>query len=71
MVEGGPTLAASLVSADLVDEAALFRSPHLIGGGGINALEGLPLTALTKSPRLVSDGTERVGLDTVEAFERR
>jgi diaminohydroxyphosphoribosylaminopyrimidine deaminase/5-amino-6-(5-phosphoribosylamino)uracil reductase len=70
MVEGGPTLAASLVSADLVDEAALFRSPHLIGGGGITALEGLPLTALTKSPRLASRGTERVGLDTVEAFER-
>lgn len=70
MVEGGPTLAASLVSADLADEAALFRSPHLIGGGGINALEGLPLTALTKSPRLASRGTERVGLDTVETFER-
>jgi diaminohydroxyphosphoribosylaminopyrimidine deaminase/5-amino-6-(5-phosphoribosylamino)uracil reductase len=70
MVEGGPTLAASLVSADLVDEALLFRSPHLIGGGGIDALEGLRLTALTRSPHFVSRGTERLGLDTVESFER-
>jgi diaminohydroxyphosphoribosylaminopyrimidine deaminase / 5-amino-6-(5-phosphoribosylamino)uracil reductase len=70
MVEGGPTLAASLVSADLVDEALLFRSPHLIGGGGIDALEGLRLTALTQSPHLVSRGTARLGLDTMETFER-
>ncbi len=31
MVEGGPTVAASLVSADLVDEAILFRSPKTRG----------------------------------------
>jgi len=48
----------------------LFRSPHLIGGGGIDALEGLRLTALTQSPHLASRGTERLGLDTVESFER-
>ncbi|MFL5058778.1 MAG: bifunctional diaminohydroxyphosphoribosylaminopyrimidine deaminase/5-amino-6-(5-phosphoribosylamino)uracil reductase RibD [Xanthobacteraceae bacterium] len=70
MVEGGPVLAASLLSADLVDEAALFRSPHLLGGGAIDALEGLPLTALTQSPRLVARGSERLGLDRVETFER-
>jgi len=70
MVEGGPILAASLLSADLVDEAALFRSPHLLGGGAIDALEGLPLTALTQSPRLVARGSERLGLDRVETFER-
>ncbi|MFL5064502.1 MAG: RibD family protein, partial [Xanthobacteraceae bacterium] len=70
MVEGGPVLAASLLAADLVDEAALFRSPHLLGGGAIDALEGLPLTALTQSPRLVARGSERLGLDRVETFER-
>ena len=51
MVEGGPTVAAAFVKADLVDEAALFRSPNPLGEG-IDALEGLPLTALTKSPKL-------------------
>ena len=49
MVEGGPTVAAAFVQADLVDEAALFRSPKPIGADGIDALEGLPLTALTQS----------------------
>jgi diaminohydroxyphosphoribosylaminopyrimidine deaminase / 5-amino-6-(5-phosphoribosylamino)uracil reductase len=39
MVEGGPILAASLLAADLVDEAVLFRSPHLLGGGAIDALK--------------------------------
>ena len=47
MVEGGPTVAAAFVQADLVDEAALFRSPNPLGEG-IDALEGLPLTALTQ-----------------------
>ena len=52
MVEGGPTVAASFIAADLVDQAALFRSPNEIGPGGIDVLEGVPLTALTKSPKL-------------------
>jgi diaminohydroxyphosphoribosylaminopyrimidine deaminase / 5-amino-6-(5-phosphoribosylamino)uracil reductase len=71
MVEAGPTVAASFLNADLVDEAALFRSPHTIGADGIDALEGLPLDALTRSPRLELIGTEQAGADTVELFRRR
>jgi diaminohydroxyphosphoribosylaminopyrimidine deaminase / 5-amino-6-(5-phosphoribosylamino)uracil reductase len=69
MVEGGPTVAAAFVAADLVDEAAILRSPRSIGSG-IDALEGLPLTALTASPRLHSRGIETIGEDTLERFER-
>ena len=69
MVEGGPTVAAAFVQAELVDEAALFRSPHALGEG-IDALEGLPLTALTKSAVLKSQRTEAVGDDTLELFTR-
>jgi diaminohydroxyphosphoribosylaminopyrimidine deaminase / 5-amino-6-(5-phosphoribosylamino)uracil reductase len=71
MVEGGPTLAAAFLTADLVDEAVLFQSPKAIGADGIDALEGLPLTALTQSPRLVSVRCGAVGADTYELFERR
>ncbi len=71
MVEGGPTLAAAFVTADLVDEAVLFQSPKAVGADGIDALEGLPLTALTQSPRLVSVRCGAVGADTFELFERR
>jgi diaminohydroxyphosphoribosylaminopyrimidine deaminase/5-amino-6-(5-phosphoribosylamino)uracil reductase len=70
MVEGGPILAAAFVRADLVDEAALFRSPNLIGPEGIDALDGLPLSALCRSPRLKTLGSEAIGADTVETFER-
>lgn len=69
MVEGGPTVAAAFVQADLVDAVALFRSPNELGAG-IDALDGLPLTTLTKSPRLKFVATEAVGGDTLELFER-
>jgi diaminohydroxyphosphoribosylaminopyrimidine deaminase/5-amino-6-(5-phosphoribosylamino)uracil reductase len=70
MVEGGPTIAAVLLAADLVDEAVLLRGPNPIGPDGIDALEAMPLSALTNSPRLRSRGIEAVGADTVETFER-
>ena len=69
MVEGGPTVAAAFIKADLVDEAALFRSPNPLGEG-IDLLEGLSLTALTKSPKLKPVASEMVGGDTLELFER-
>jgi diaminohydroxyphosphoribosylaminopyrimidine deaminase/5-amino-6-(5-phosphoribosylamino)uracil reductase len=71
MVEGGPTLAAVLLAADLVDEAVLFQSPKIVGTDGIDALEGLPLTALTQSPHLVSVRCGAQGIDSYEHFERR
>ncbi len=70
MVEGGPTVAASFVAADLVDEAILFRSPKTVGADGIDALEGLPLTALTQSSRLRVLASTAVGGDFCDVFER-
>jgi diaminohydroxyphosphoribosylaminopyrimidine deaminase/5-amino-6-(5-phosphoribosylamino)uracil reductase len=71
MVEAGPILAAAMLNADLVDEAALLRSSKRIGAEGIDALEGLPLTALTQSPRLELIRTEFAGADTIEILARR
>jgi len=70
MVEGGPTVAAALVAADLVDEAALLRSDRVIGADGIDALAGMPLAALYRSPRLASLGIDEVGADRIELIER-
>lgn len=70
MVEGGPILAAALVRADLVDEAVIFHGARSIGPDGINALEGLALTAL--ECRLVAArAPEIVGQDRVATFFRR
>lgn len=71
MVEGGPRVAASFIKDDLVDEALLFRAPKPIGGDGVDALEGLPLSALTQSPKLTAVGSETVGADALEHYERR
>jgi diaminohydroxyphosphoribosylaminopyrimidine deaminase/5-amino-6-(5-phosphoribosylamino)uracil reductase len=68
MVEGGPIVAAAFVAADLVDEAVLLRAEKTIGADGIDALEGMALSALTE--RLHARGAERLGADTIETFER-
>ncbi len=71
MVEGGPTLAAAFLTADLVDEAVLFQSPTVVGADGIDALNGLPLTELTQSPRLRWVRSDAIGGDSCDLFERR
>jgi len=68
MVEGGPTVAASFVEADLVDEAVLLRGEKPIGATGIDPLEKMPLEALTG--RLATRGSERLDADTIESFVR-
>jgi diaminohydroxyphosphoribosylaminopyrimidine deaminase/5-amino-6-(5-phosphoribosylamino)uracil reductase len=68
IVEGGPTVAASFVESDLVDEAVLLRGEKTIGATGIDPLEKMPLEALID--RLASCGSEKLGADTVERFVR-
>jgi diaminohydroxyphosphoribosylaminopyrimidine deaminase / 5-amino-6-(5-phosphoribosylamino)uracil reductase len=70
LVEGGPTVAAALMTADLVDEIALFRSPIASGAGGLDALNGLPFAALTHPRGLHSLGVEPIEPDSLETFVR-
>jgi diaminohydroxyphosphoribosylaminopyrimidine deaminase / 5-amino-6-(5-phosphoribosylamino)uracil reductase len=71
MVEAGPILATAFLQADLIDEAAVFRAPtKTIGPDGVDALDGLPLAALTQSPRLRPPAREEIGADVVETSER-
>ena len=68
MVEGGPTVAASFVSAGLVDEVALLRGAVTIGAGGLDALAGMKLDALTEG--MTALGAEKLGVDTLEHYGR-
>jgi len=68
LVEGGPTVASSLVAANLVDEAILLRAEKIIGDTGIDPLEGMPLEAMTG--RLTLRGSEKLATDTIENFVR-
>jgi diaminohydroxyphosphoribosylaminopyrimidine deaminase/5-amino-6-(5-phosphoribosylamino)uracil reductase len=63
LVEGGPILSAGLIKADLVDEAVIVRSPKILGADATPALEGMPLDALTRSPKLGMIERRAVGPD--------
>jgi diaminohydroxyphosphoribosylaminopyrimidine deaminase/5-amino-6-(5-phosphoribosylamino)uracil reductase len=71
MVEGGSRVASSFVAADLVDEVWLLRGPQTIGAGGVAALDALPLSEITQSPRLKLRASETLGSDTLSIYERR
>ncbi|MFI7674631.1 pyrimidine reductase family protein [Actinophytocola sp. NPDC049390] len=57
--EGGPTLFADLIAANLVDQLCLTVSPLLTGAGAVRIAEGLPAAApvdLTLESVLADDG---------------
>ncbi|MBV9558232.1 MAG: bifunctional diaminohydroxyphosphoribosylaminopyrimidine deaminase/5-amino-6-(5-phosphoribosylamino)uracil reductase RibD [Pseudolabrys sp.] len=68
MVEGGPTVAASFVETDLIDEAVLLHGGNPIGPDGVNALNGMSLDALAKHLRLRE--SEQIGTDRADYYER-
>ena len=70
LVEGGARIAASFVAADLVDEVWLFRGAREIGEGGVPALDAMPLSAITGSPRFKARASEVLEIDTLTTYER-
>ncbi len=68
LVEGGPTVAAAFLAADLVDEAMLFVSPNLVGDDGIDAFNPSAEIALL---RLQQGEAEQIGPDRLEIYQRR
>ncbi|MBN9007403.1 MAG: bifunctional diaminohydroxyphosphoribosylaminopyrimidine deaminase/5-amino-6-(5-phosphoribosylamino)uracil reductase RibD [Rhizobiales bacterium] len=70
MVEGGAHVAASFVAADLVDEVWLLRGPEQIGDDGIPALDALPLSSITGSPRFKVRASETLQNDVLTIYGR-
>jgi diaminohydroxyphosphoribosylaminopyrimidine deaminase/5-amino-6-(5-phosphoribosylamino)uracil reductase len=70
LIEGGPLLSAALLQADLVDEAVVVRSPEPLGADAVDALDGLPLAALTDSARLKVIDRRMAGTDTLTHYFR-
>jgi len=68
MVEGGPTLAAALIAADLVDEAILFHSAKVVGADGVDALSRAAEAALVR--RLKRLASEPIGPDRQDIYQR-
>ena len=70
LVEGGARVASSFVAAGLADEVWLLRGPDAIGADGVPALDVLPLTAITQSPRFKVRASEALQRDTLTIYER-
>lgn len=52
LVEGGGRVAASMLKAGLVDKAAFFYTPRIVGAEGSPAVGGLGIDSLKKTPAL-------------------
>ncbi len=70
LVEGGSRVASSFVAAGLVDEVWLLRGPEAVGADGVAALDALPLSAVTQSPKLRVRASESLQNDTLTIYER-
>ena len=68
LLEGGPTVAAAFLAADLVDEAMLFVAPMAVGADGIDAFNPSAEIALL---RLQQGEAEQIGADRLEVYQRR
>ncbi|WP_159598282.1 bifunctional diaminohydroxyphosphoribosylaminopyrimidine deaminase/5-amino-6-(5-phosphoribosylamino)uracil reductase RibD [Starkeya nomas] len=69
MVEAGPRIAAAFLRERLVDEANVFEAPVRLGDEALDALEGLPLSAL--DDYLTVCESERHGEDRLRIMRRR
>ena len=68
MVEGGGTVAASLLSARLVDTIVWARAGGVIGADGIGAVAPIGLEHLADMTRYRLIGQERCGPDTLDTY---
>jgi diaminohydroxyphosphoribosylaminopyrimidine deaminase / 5-amino-6-(5-phosphoribosylamino)uracil reductase len=69
LVEGGATLAASLLRRNLVDRLAWFRSAGLIGGDGLAAVKPFGVDRLAEQARAIRLSVMRIGEDLLETFD--
>lgn len=70
LAEGGGTLAAGLLSADLVDRLAWFHAPSVMGGDGFPAAQAFGVKTLAQMPRFQPVSVCRWGDDTLSNFTR-
>ncbi len=71
LVEGGATLAASLLRAGLADRLEWFRASSVMGGDGLPAVHGFGVDALDQMARFKRVSVRQAGEDLVESYVRR
>ena len=71
LVEGGASVATSLLAQKGVDHIFWFRSASIIGGDGIPAIRGFGINNLSDSVAFSRTSFRQVGNDVIEGLERR
>jgi diaminohydroxyphosphoribosylaminopyrimidine deaminase / 5-amino-6-(5-phosphoribosylamino)uracil reductase len=71
LVEGGATLAGSLLGAGLIDRLEWFRAAALIGGDGLAGVAGFGVATLDQMARFERTDLRVAGADVVESYRRR
>jgi len=66
LVESGGGVAGAFVAGGLVDRAAWFRAPLLLGAEGVAAVGPLAVAAVARAPRFRRTGLEQLGPDLLE-----
>jgi diaminohydroxyphosphoribosylaminopyrimidine deaminase/5-amino-6-(5-phosphoribosylamino)uracil reductase len=70
LIEGGGRVAASFLTAGVVDAIEWFRAPILLGGEGRPCVASLALAKLADAPKFRRLGVEPVGDDLWERYTR-
>jgi diaminohydroxyphosphoribosylaminopyrimidine deaminase/5-amino-6-(5-phosphoribosylamino)uracil reductase len=70
LCEGGGRLAATLLTADLIDEIAWFTAGAAIGGDGAPAIGAFGLSRLAEAPRFARVSVTSVGADVLSVWRR-
>ncbi len=70
LAEGGASLAAALLAADLVDRVAWFHAPALMGADARAAVAELGVARLAAAPRFRLAETRALGPDVFSSYER-
>ena len=63
LVEAGPSLAGSLLAAQLVDELVIYQAPHIMGSETISMFRTPGFSELADRQRLTITDTRRIGAD--------
>ncbi|MDQ2101244.1 bifunctional diaminohydroxyphosphoribosylaminopyrimidine deaminase/5-amino-6-(5-phosphoribosylamino)uracil reductase RibD [Azospirillum isscasi] len=71
LVEGGATLAASLLRADLVDRLEWFRAASVMGGDGLPAVHAFGVDGLERMALFRRTELRLAGDDLAESYVRR
>lgn len=70
LIEGGASVAASFMKANLIDDCAVFTAPTNIGEGGINAISGIELASILTAPHFILNGTRKIGPDFLATYQK-